>query len=60
MINTVPMAQRHPELRHPVFRALASLCIQHAAIPAGVGASWADCDGSDDEDSFQRFREQAR
>lgn len=60
MINTVPMAERHPDLRHPVFRALASLCIQHAAMPASLDQSWDDCDGGDDEDSFMRFREQAR
>ena len=61
-VNTVPVAQRHPALREPLFSALLSRALAHAALPARW-RSWADAGGGggddcDDEDAVQRFREQ--
>jgi hypothetical protein len=61
-VNTVPVAQRHPALREPLFSALLSRALAHAALPPAWRA-WSDAGGGggddcDDEDTVQRFREQ--
>jgi hypothetical protein len=57
-INNEPVASRHPSLREPLFTALLSRALAHAALPANW-RTWADAQGEEeDEDAVQRFREQ--
>jgi hypothetical protein len=57
-VNNEPVASRHPSLREPLFTALLSRSLAHAALPARW-RTWADAQGEDeDEDAVQRFREQ--
>lgn len=55
MINTVPVADRHPALGAPLFERLVAACVRRATLPADFTA-WDEAD--EDRDTFSRFREQ--
>ncbi|GBF98210.1 hypothetical protein Rsub_10710 [Raphidocelis subcapitata] len=57
MVNTVPLAARHPQMGAPLYSSLAPLLLAHARFPEGF-ESWADC-VEEDEEAFTRFREQS-
>uniref|UniRef100_A0A061RMX8 Importin N-terminal domain-containing protein n=1 Tax=Tetraselmis sp. GSL018 TaxID=582737 RepID=A0A061RMX8_9CHLO len=56
MLNTVPVAERHPELQKPLYIAMLGPLLRLATMPHGL-EDWRTFTG-DDEDSFRRFREQ--
>jgi len=56
-LNTVPVAERHPQLQESLFSRLLQLALKQAELPAGF-TSWAEWGGDDDADSFHRFRDQ--
>ncbi|MEW5296974.1 MAG: hypothetical protein WDW36_000215 [Sanguina aurantia] len=55
-VNTVPLAERHPQLRGPLFSALLGHLVRHAAYPAGF-AGW-EREVHEDQEAFTMFREQ--
>ena len=55
MLNTVSLAERHPDLRAPLFQRVLETCARHAAFPAGF-TTWREA--GEDRDAFERFREQ--
>ncbi|KAL4452382.1 hypothetical protein ABPG75_008044 [Micractinium tetrahymenae] len=56
MANTVPLAERPPALRGPLYEAALQRLVPHATYPAGF-TSWQE-EGEVDEDAFKRLREQ--
>ncbi|KAI8465208.1 MAG: armadillo-type protein [Monoraphidium minutum] len=56
MLNTVPVAQRHPQLAAPLFGALAQPLLARCCYPPGF-EGWEEC-VDEDEEAFTRFREQ--
>lgn len=49
-VNTVPLAERHPQLRGPLFSALLGHLVRHAAYPAGF-AGW-EREVNEDQEAF--------
>eukprot|EP00887_Chlorella_sp_A99_P002079 scaffold21.g2079.t1 len=56
MVNTVPLAERRPELGAPLYSALLQRLVPHITYPPGF-SSWEQCTEVD-EDDFLRLREQ--
>lgn len=52
MVNTVPVAQRHPQMGAPLYGSLAQPLLAHCCYPAGF-EGWADCI-EEDEEAFGR------
>ena len=55
MLNTVPVADRHPQLGEPLFKRLVAACLRRATLPVDF-KTWDD--EEEDKDTFLRFREQ--
>ena len=55
MINTVPVADRHPALGAPLFERLVAACVRRATLPSDF-TTWDEAE--EDRDTFSRFREQ--
>lgn len=55
MLNTVPVADRHPQLREPLFTRLVAACLRRATLPSDF-TTWDAAE--EDRDTFTRFREQ--
>ena len=55
MINTVPVADRHPALGAPLFERLVAACVRRATPPSDF-TTWDEAE--EDRDTFSRFREQ--
>lgn len=53
-INTVPLAQRHPQLQRQVFESLLPYLFRHACYPDGFSC-WEE-EAEVDEEAFYRFR----
>ena len=52
MVNTVPLAARHPQMGAPLFSALAAPLLAHCRLPEAF-ESWQDC-VEEDEEAFAR------
>jgi hypothetical protein len=52
MVNTVPLAERHPQMGAPLFGALAQPLLAHCRYPEGF-EGWAEC-VEEDEETFGR------
>jgi len=50
MINTVPLAERHPQMGAPLYSALAQPLLRHCCYPEGF-EGWAEC-AEEDEETF--------
>lgn len=53
-LSTVPLVERHPQLREPLYSGLLQVLLPHMQYPTGFKSwdEWVD----DDEDAFNRFR----
>lgn len=53
-LSTVPLVERQPQLREPLYSSLLQVLLPHMQFPNGFN-SWEEC-VDDDEDAFNRFR----
>jgi hypothetical protein len=58
MVNTVPVASRHPQMGAPLYGALAQPLLAHCCYPEGF-EGWAEC-VEEDEEAFGRCAHRRR
>ena len=53
-LSTVPLVERHPQLREPLYSSLLQVLLPHMQF-SDKFTTWEEC-VDDDEDAFNRFR----
>lgn len=57
-LQDTPLAQRHAQLREPLYRELQQRVLALCTLPADFATNWDEYGGAIEEEDFTRFREQ--